>query len=345
MTSQFRNSMMLYRPSLSVWTARKKDKEQSEKTNKDAGAVAGAANVYKALLPDSKELMNVQRWATGFRAWVYQTTLPWDDNGGRVARVEKHMEFMQMAGDKMREGDALVDEFMNMYASSIEVAKFKLNGMFNADDYPTVETVRRKFFFTIECEAVPEAADFRIIDGLPPEEVERLVHDASSGIERRIGAAMAELQDRLMDVVVKFRDTLMAFGNKEIKKFNDTLQTNITDLTSIVPSLNLTNDPQLAALGIEAGKLGAYDLKDLRKDEAVRNGAIAEAGLLIAKFTGNTDDQAKAYAQVTAHLGGISNKAQVNGADADVIGPDDEPFAPVPETKPAIDPASLTEGW
>src|ERR1700744_3470068 len=104
MMSQFRNSMMLYRPSLSCWTARKKDKDQSAKANKDAGAVEGAANVYKALLPDCAELMAVQKWATSFRSWVYATTLPWDDMGGRVAKVERHMDFMTEAGDRIRAG-------------------------------------------------------------------------------------------------------------------------------------------------------------------------------------------------------------------------------------------------
>src|SRR6185503_20341780 len=98
----FRNSMILYRPSLSVWTARKKDKDESEKVNTSAGAVAGAANVHKALLPDSAELQAVQKWATSFRTWVYTNTLPWDDAGGRVARVEKHMDFMQEVGDRLR---------------------------------------------------------------------------------------------------------------------------------------------------------------------------------------------------------------------------------------------------
>lgn len=345
MSSPFRNSMMLYRPSLSVWTARKKDKDQSDKANKDAGAVDGAANVYKALLPESDELQAVQKWATAFRSWVYATTLPWDDNGGRVARVEKHMDFMTEAGSRMQQGDELVNTFMDSYARAIEEAKFKLNGMFNALDYPTPEQVRRKFFFTIECEAVPEAADFRIIDGLPPEEVERLVADASSGIERRIAGAMEDLRDRLYEVVVKFAETLTAYGNKEIKKFNDTLQSNVVELATIVPSLNLTNDATLAALGADALKLGAYDLKDLRKDDAVRSGAIAEARALAARFA--PDAAASAWAQAVP-INVPAAKTIQRGAESELTAAIAEAVADASPSSPepaATDPASLTDGW
>lgn len=339
--STFRNSMMLYRPSLSCWTARKKDKDQSEKANKDAGAVDGAANVYKALLPDSPELLAVQKWVTSFRTWVYNTTLPWDDNGGRVARVERHMDFMIEAGDRMRAGYELVDEFMGSYSRAIEEAKFKLNGMFNPLDYPTPDQVRHKFLFSIECEAVPEAQDFRIIDGLPPEEVERLVSDATAGIERRVQAAVDDAYGRLNEVVVKFHTTLDDFGTKRIKKFNDTLVSNITDIASLIPALNLTNDATLAALAVDALKLTVYDLKELRGDAAVRNAAIAEARVLAAKFPGAGADAAMAAAATT-----ISKPMEQVIADGRVFpmhGYDAAPSSSEPAL--SVDPTALGQGW
>lgn len=288
--SMFRNAMILYRPSLSVWTARKKDKDESEKVNTAAGAVAGAANVHKALLPDSAELQAIQKWATSFRTWVYTSTLPWDDAGGRVARIERHMDFMTQAGDRLRQGDVLVDAFMAKYLSAIEEAKFKLNGMFKASDYPTLDEVRRKFHFALECEPVPDATDFRIMDGLPPEEVERLVQEAAQRGEAKVQAAMDEAYERLLDVVVKMSSTLKQYGDKEIKKFSDSLVGNIKSLVELMPSLNLTNDPHLAALTDDARLLTEYDPKELRTNEKARQAAIADARALAAKFSIATGD-------------------------------------------------------
>jgi hypothetical protein len=344
--STFRNSLMLYRPSLSVWTGRKKDKAQSEKANTDAGAVDGAANVYKALLPDSPELLAVQKGATAFRTWVYNTTLPWDDNGGRVARVEKHMDFMMEAGERIRALEELVEAFIGSYDRSIEESRFKLNGMFNQSDYPTAFELRRKFAFHIECEAVPEAQDFRIIDGLPQEEVDRLVADAGSTVERRINAAMADAHERMVEVVVKMASTLKQYGSKEIKKFNDTLITNIQDLCDVMGGLNLTNDKRLAEITRRAARLATYDLKDLRQIEVTRNAAIAEANALI-EFADNQPGFKPGSTKLNAALVATKPMEDVV-ADGAVFHEHGYPEGSVVQAdmpKADIDPASLADGW
>lgn len=282
--SRYRNSTLLYRPSLSIWTARKKDKNETVKVNTNAGATVGAANVNKQLLPDSPELLAIQKWATGFRTWVYQTTLPWDDSGWRIGRVERHMDFMSEVGDRITAGDLLVDAFVANYATSVEEARFKLSVMFDPMDYPTPGSVRSKFSFSVDCMPLSNDEDFRVVDGLPQEEVDRMVTIASDATEARIASAMEEAYKRLYAVVAKMASTLQQYGNKEIKKFNDTLVGNIADLVDIMPALNLTNDPRLNELTDAARNLAAYDLSDLRKLDGTREAAIKEASALAKKF-------------------------------------------------------------
>lgn len=282
--SNYHNSNLLYRPSLSIWTARKKDKAESAKVNTDAGAVDGAANVYKQLLPNSPELEAVQKFQTAFRTWVYANTLPWDDSGWRIGRVVRHMDFMAECGDKMREFDALVGTFASAYAAEIENAKFKLNGMFDIADYPGADEMQGKFRITVDVTTLPNVEDFRVVDGVPQEEVDKLCVIAGNSVEAKIAAGMAEAYKRLFSVVSKMSTTLTQYGDKEIKKFNDTLVGNISDLVAIMPALNLTDDPVLNALTSEAKQLVDYDLTDLRKDDKTRKAAIIEAGKLAAKF-------------------------------------------------------------
>ncbi len=280
--SNYRNANLLYKPALSVWTARKKDKSESVKVNSAAGAVDGAANVYKQLLPDSPELAAVTKWATGFRSWIYDTTLPWDDSGWRIGRVIRHMEFMAEAGDRIAMGEQLAETFYEAYARAVEEAKFKLNGMFDQTDYPTVDEVRRKFSFTVDVMAMPNSEDFRVVDGVEQAEVDRLVQVATSSTEARIAAAMAEAHERVVEVVVKMANTLTEFGNKQIKKFNNTLITNISDLCAIMPALNLTDDPRLKEITRRAARLATYDVSDLRENAETRAAAINEARGLVA---------------------------------------------------------------
>lgn len=284
--SSYHNSNLLYRLSLSIWTARKKDDKQSHKVTHDTGAADGVANVHKVLLPDCDELIAIRKWADGFRDYVYTNTLPWDDAAWRIGRVCKHMDFMAETGDRIRQGEALVEDFMGVYRTAVEQARFTLNELFNSTDYPGEKELRSKFKFTIDVGTLPNHADFRIVDGVPKDEVEKLVGLAKSSTETRINAAMEEAYQRLYDVVSKMANTLTAYGDEDIKKFNDTLVHNITDLVEVMPALNIVGDPKLDALASQARELTQYALVDLRQNAKVRNAAIREAAKLAQAVKG-----------------------------------------------------------
>lgn len=278
--SSIRNTVLLYRASLSVWTARKLDKSESSKVAQDAGAIEGAANVHKQLLPDCQELREIQSWAGNFRTFVYLNTLPWDDSGWRAGNVARHMDFMQEIGDRIALGETLVDNFCAVYEAAIAKAQFQLGAMFNPAEYETVVAVRRKFAFAVDVQPIPIADDFRVVEGIPPDEVDKLVGKASQAADARLNAAMEDAYQRLYDVVAKMASTLDAYGAKEIRKFNDTLVGNIAELVEVMPALNLTGDPKLAKLAEQAKALTTYSLVDLRKDDGVRDAAAHEARAL-----------------------------------------------------------------
>ena len=134
MSISIRNSVLLYRPSLSVWTARKLDKSESQKVAQANNAVDGAANVHKALLPDCAELQAIQKWAGGFRDYVYTHTLPWDDGGWRCGKALAHLDFMTALSDRILCGETLCEDFYRVYDQRVSEAQFKLNHLFNATD-------------------------------------------------------------------------------------------------------------------------------------------------------------------------------------------------------------------
>lgn len=278
------NRNLLYRPSLSIWTARKKDKDESANVVERNAASAGAANVYKALLPENPKLDAIRKWGDAFRGFVYTNTLPWDDAGWRIGQVSRHMDFMAKVGDKLRQGEELVEAFLADYAVSVEQAKFQLAHLFKQEDYPTVDEVRRKFSFTVDVQTMPNVEDFRIIEGVPAEEVEKLVSVAKNSVETRVQAAMDVAYEKLYEVVAKMATTLAAYSDGSIKKFNDTLVGNIAELVEAMPALNITGDPKLANLATQAAELAQYAAVDLRKNPEVRKAAITEAKALAQQF-------------------------------------------------------------
>lgn len=296
----YHTSNLLYRPSVSVWTARRKDKSESLKVNANAGAISGAANVHKQLLPDNEALEAIQKHVNVFRTWVYDSTLPWDDAGWRIGQVSRHMDFMSEAGDYMRKFDALVLAFLNGYDQAVSEAAFKLNALYDYSDYPTKDEVASKFRINLECMPLPNVDDFRVVEGVDTAEVERLCSQAADAVEQKIKAGMDEAYARLFGVVSKMATTLRQYSNKEVKKFNDTLVSNIGDLVQIMPALNITGDARLTALAQEAENLAQYAAADLRSDESTRRAAMLEAEVLMRKFEG--DETTPAPAQNVGHI-------------------------------------------
>lgn len=283
---------LLYRPSISVWTARRKDKGESLKINTNAGAVNGAANVHKQLLPENEALEAIQKHVNVFRTWIYDSTLPWDDAGWRIGQVSRHMDFMSEAGDYMRTFDKLVQDFLAGYDQAVAEAQFKLNALFDYTDYPTRDEVAHKFHINLECMPLPNVEDFRVVEGVDQGEVDRLCAQAAGAVEQKIKAGMDEAYGRLYGVVSKMAQTLRQYGNKEVKKFNDTLVTNIGDLVQIMPALNITGDPKLADLARQAEGLALYAAADLRSNESARKAAMLEAEALARKFGEDEEEPA-----------------------------------------------------
>lgn len=279
-----KNSALIYRPCIRVWAARRLDKDQTEKVNDDAGAVTGAARVNKHLLPDFPELEAVQKYAAGFRNFVYRRTLPWDDGGARIGRATRHLDFMTEVGDAIRDFDVLVDAAIGKYDEARANAQFTLGAMYDASDYPGVAELRAKFSISLDVMPLPDVGDFRVVEGLSPDEVEPLIQAATQATEQKVGACKDLAYERLYTAVRKMADTLADFEAKRIRKFNDTLMGNLSELVCVMPALNITGDAMLTDLTAQAEALLVYAPKELRADEFVRAAAIAEARALADKF-------------------------------------------------------------
>lgn len=282
MSISIRNSCLLYRPSIALWSGRKLDKDESSKVSSANGTVDGAARVHKDLLPECKELADIAKAGSALRQFVYLKTQPWDDSGWRVANVAGHMDFMAQVGDRITQIELLVDLLMNVYDQRVAEAQFKLNHLFKIADYPSATDVRRKYSFTVDVQPIPHAADIRVVEGISTAEADKLVAAAQSGVEAKINAAMEGVYQSLYDVVNKMATTLEGYDAKEIKKFNDTLVSNIADIVEAMPALNITGDPKLAEFARQAKDLSTYACVDLRKDQRARQSAAKEAKALAA---------------------------------------------------------------
>lgn len=268
------NSAVTVKLSISRFGMRKKDKTVTDETNRTYNAAETAGNYNKALLnPKAPTIMAIQSAVSSAKKYHNTATLPWGNAGERCLPAEMIMEYRDQMDNIYKPAfDQAVYDFVKSYDTLKLQAQNELGTMYNDEDYPPADEVEGAFDFKISVEPIADPSDFRI--KIHDKELEKLKEEYAKENGQKQAAAMAHLWQRLYDSVQKMAETL----SEDDKIFRDTLVGNIVSLTNILPKLNVTNDPNLEAMGKEVlDTLCQYEPKELRKDKATRKVAATQA--------------------------------------------------------------------
>ena len=266
---------------IGIWKGYRLDKEASAKVVKDAGADSDAARVNKHLVP-KEALKDIESSANAVRAHFYQKTLPWKDNGDRLLTRLMFRDFIEEHERLVGTFKDAVEKFLTTsYPEAREKAEFRMGELFDPTDYPTAESLARRFYINLDIDGVTEVGDFRV--QMDADELETVKSSMERAMSERIGRAMRDVWERLSDVVGHFAAT-MGDGDKV---FRDATVRNLEELVELLPGLNVLDDPDLKAIGDEIqAKLVGYDPKDLRKKPDVRSEAASQAKEIMDRMEG-----------------------------------------------------------
>ena len=270
------NSAVLVDLNISVWTGRKMDKRVSEQVDASNNTRARAGNYHKKLLAGTEALDGLHRVVGLVRQWHYDNTLPWADNGTRLLSMANFFDYKASLSDFRTQFHTAAEDFYSQYNDLVSAAAFTLGDLFNPNDYPSIDEIRRKNSFKYVFSPVPDAGDFRV--DIPNEYREELQKIS----DERVNAAMKDAWDRLHDCLKHMSEKL---AGEEKQVFRDTLVTNATDLCSILTKLNVTNDAKLeqARKQLESALVGV-DAKELRKYPAVRTDVKTRVDEILSMF-------------------------------------------------------------
>jgi hypothetical protein len=304
-TNTLASRAMLATLSITGWSGTKLDKAATLKTTADAGAIADAARVNKRLLAGQDGLLkDIGTISSAARAEYYRLAMPWNDNGQRLIPLALWADLNSSLQSLQARHAGAVAAFLDDYDSARARAQANLSGLFRADDYPPTAKVAAKFSFSFHFDPVPTAPDFRA--DLGDEQAAMLAADIESRAAERYAQAIREPIARMSDVIRHIADTLPKFEREEVKRFNDSLITNVRDLLAILPAMNITDDPAISRLIDACRPLAAIEPQTLR-DSAPARHAAAEAA-------------ADVLSMMAAHL----------GAPAPLIQPMPEAFSATP---------------
>jgi hypothetical protein len=273
------NRAMLAAVHISIWTATKHDRKVSRDVANQHGAQERAGRYNKQLLMGAARLEDLRTLAGQIRQHFYKVTLPWSDEGLRL--LPSHFLFDLTA--RMREFKADfargVDQFLEVYPSYIQEAHAELGSLFREEDYPSVDKLREKFNVNLEILPISTGDDFRVT--MSAEEQARIAREIDATVRQRLTKGTDDLWKRLRDVVSHMVDRL----NEPESRFHATLITNIYDLVSLLPQLNVNQDPDLERFATQIrARLCNYTAQDLKKDDLLRTSTAAEAAGIVAEM-------------------------------------------------------------
>lgn len=266
---------------ISQWTARKYDRNASKATANIYNAVSSEVRTTKACVAKS-HLDKITKIVGKARTYHYDKTMPFS-KGQAILPTGLLKDYMTDMSKYVNEFNTAVEDFIKVYPELKAEAKVNLGTLYNELDYPSEGQLRRKFDMGIDFDPIPEGSNLRIT--VDAEELQELQQDIETKVKDRVNVAMEDLWKRVYDVTAALKERLTDVNGKS-KTFRDTLIGNIADLASILPKMNLSDDPELDAIAEELKReLANYDADDLRKDNVLRKEAVGKADSILNKLS------------------------------------------------------------
>jgi hypothetical protein len=262
------SSAMLVELTLSAWSGRKLDKKASDEVVRDNNAHTGVARVNKDLLGNCAELKDIHKFDANLRNQHYRYTLPWSDgNPARLLATKYYQQYTADITGMLLQRDALIDALTDAYDWEVVQARVKLGDMFNANDYPSVDSIRRRFAHTLSFMPVPDTGHW-VVD-LGNETATALRAQCEHEITTRVGKAMQDVWERLHTALTHMTERLDYSDTKKI--FRDSLVSNVEEVLEVMALCNLTGDAAMeqARVALSTALRGVTP-EGLREDAALR---------------------------------------------------------------------------
>ena len=289
---KIQNQAVLVAVTITKWSNAKTDQDITQEVSLNKNAQDGMIRVRKNLIK-SAVVKALSRIAGQIRNNVVnELTIPWG-NGVRLLPIELLDQFEREFEQHQDRWDENLRELGREYESSVSQAAKVLGDAFKASDYPSKDEILAKYSLSKKIMPLPDANDLRV--ALPQAKLDSMKADIEADITSSLEGAMQKVHERVAETLAHLIDKLSDFGvdaktGKATGIFRDSTVTNLTDLASILPSLNLTGDPKLTEVSNALlTQLRDLDPEKIRNSESHRNDVVSKAKDVADKLSGFFD--------------------------------------------------------
>jgi hypothetical protein len=264
------------------WTARKQDKKATRDVCESHGVSSDAAIVTKQLVARASTAKIVAARGALTKE-VHFWTSPWGPHV-RILAAKNFFRLRESADAKIAEFNAAVDEFVPQYPAIVESARLQLNGLFSPDDYPPPDSIREHFGVELRFLPLPAAQDFRI--SLRQDALDELRATLTAETAKALASTSQDIARRLVDALNPLLARLREYDpDKKHAKFHGSLISNLREIASCVPDLNLAHDQELNARAREiVDMLSSVDVEDVRENAGVRASLSGDVQAILDKM-------------------------------------------------------------
>ena len=242
------------------WSALRNDERITRQVIETHAATSDAGRFNKQLLPKSV-IDPIARAENSIRRAHHSFTLPWRE-GTRLLASDLYLTYTQQMGALKDAFYRAVNDLVNNYPTLVEQRKLALNGMFNADDYPSQMELLRKHYVRITFDPVSEFEAFRKLK-LSGDVVSQIMSEAQQSQKQRYQQAQYDLWLRLKEHI-----KTIVNGTQPDAKFIKSTFENLEKLVDIVSVYSkVFNSPDLDAIQQEVRRLitDRYSAEELQK--------------------------------------------------------------------------------
>lgn len=274
------NRAMLASVTISAWQGRRLDKRVSDDVNREHAAAHDIARVTKSIVP-RESLARVTRAAKRARDMHRTLTLPWHYDGVGLLTNSAYLKYTERMRECRVEFESAVAEFVAAYPALLADAPERMNGLYNAADYPSEQALPGLFTFRTIISNVPDAGDFRVDVGA--EHAAAIRADIERDTRDAIARAMQNVYNRIADKVGRMADRLKHYkppggkGDKAESTFRDSLVENVQELVELIPLLNVSNDSKLAAIAERMARELCTESPDELRGNASARASVAQS--------------------------------------------------------------------
>lgn len=274
------------------WDGRITD-EKATKTAIEQHKAKDKAGVFRKNLIDRDALSALSKYIPKARDIVKKYTIEWVPKKKGAERLLPTSLFDACTSELralINEQEETKNSFCERWEERLEEAEAYLGDMFNRNEYPTADVIRKKFYIKVDFKKVPptgslivdlnEEALAEVQDNIDAQEIER-----EQAMVRDIGVRLYKSLTTITDRLTSDRKPSERSANATVRDLNE--------IANLLPALNITNDPDLAQFASEIkAKLAKLDPAQIKEDSTFRDDKAKEVKAIL--------DRMGAYAQLAS---------------------------------------------